>query len=69
MTDPLDEIAQLRHALSILRNASLRMCCPIRDPDRQTVDEVIHIKRKDWNEAFKPLIVPPYNKLRWEQSE
>ena len=55
---PEQEIAELREALSILRNYMLRMTCK--------TPGVVHLNRDDWDRAFKPLIVPPYNRLRWE---
>ncbi len=57
---PWCEIEQLRASLGILRNCMLRMTCK--------TPEVVHLRREDWDRAFAPLIVPPYNLLRWEQS-
>lgn len=56
-----DEIEQLRSSLTILRDCMLRMTC--------STPGVIHLRREDWSRAFAPLIVPPYNLLRWQQDE
>jgi len=53
-----NELEQLRASLTILRECMLRMVC--------STPGVIHLKREDWQRAFDPLIVPPYNRLRWQ---
>lgn len=61
------EIVELRTALETLHNCVLRMCCRIKSDNKATVNEVVHVERSKWNEAFAPLRVPPYNRLRWEK--
>jgi hypothetical protein len=54
------EIAVLRKSITTLRNAHLRLTV-------SGMPDVVHLYRSAWVEAFAPLIVEPYNKLKWEQ--
>lgn len=57
-----DEIETLRKSLSLIRGAYLRVVV-------RSMPDTVHIGRQAWVEAFEPLIVPPYNRLKWEQDE
>jgi len=56
------EIKILRESLLTIRNAHLRISL-------RNMPDITCIGRDAWVEAFKPLIVPPYNRLKWEKTE